>query len=173
MKETVGLWIHQGTHVYRLTKPERSLETIWTAHPGWGLLKARDMWIHLESNLDEIQARGYIEIDSESDEDSSLCPHCGMFVNSIPGSLLQKHFAECGGPEEDGRKMEEEMVERRRLEHYERKLLLEKLRRQQELAEQAKRDRFERAREQQVAQQKSRDKKKRLKDETKAHLKRK
>jgi len=90
-----------------------------------------------------------------------------MYINGIPGYLVQKHTAQCGGPGEDWLKMEESMISERRIAYYQ-KMIMERI--EQEKAEQEaqdKKERFDKIREEQQARQNQRDRKKRLKEATK------
>jgi len=163
-------WVHPASFTYRLDEPERILETVWTAHPGWGYLRRRDLWIRREGAVAEIKAQGYVERKPLSDEEVMNCPFCLMYISSIPGSLVQKHLAQCGGSVEDWLKFEQEVVEDVRRRNYE-KAVLEK--RMRELAEQEaleRKERFERVREELAQRQLEKDRKKRLREETKQEL---
>ncbi|MCA1961530.1 MAG: hypothetical protein LDL33_12125, partial [Desulfomonile sp.] len=126
-------WIHQASFLFRRDEPEKIIETVWIAHPGWGYLKRRDLWIPVQCDVNELLARGFLERRPASDGEVGFCPHCGMYMSGIPGYLVQKHTAQCGGPGEDWLKMEEEMISERRIAYYE-KLIMERI--EQEKAEQ-------------------------------------
>ena len=163
-------WVHQASFTYRLDEPERALETVWTAHPGWGYLRRRDLWIRREGSIAEIKAQGYVERKPLSDEAVRICPFCLMYIRSIPGSLVQKHLAQCGGSVEDWLKLEQEVVDDVRRKNYEKAVLEEQM---LALAEQdalERKERFERVREELAQRQLEKDRKKRLKEETRQEL---
>lgn len=164
-------WIHQSSFLFRQDKPERAIETVWVANPGWGYLKRRDLWLPIECTVEELRSRGFVERKPACDGEVSFCPHCGMYIHGIPGYLVHKHTAHCRGSGEDWLKIEEAMITEKRISYYER-LITERLEREKVDQEaQEKRERFEKIREEQVARQQQRDRKKRLKEETKQEWK--
>lgn len=164
------LWLHRATWLYRRDSPENILELIWTAHPGWGFLRGRDMWISHEMTPEEAEAKGYVEGEASDEDAETVCSNCGMRMISIPGTLRSKHYAECCGMDEDWRKIEATMIEERRRTDYERRLIEEKLRQERELLEEEKRERLEKSKEDQLARQLAKDRKRRLKLETRKTL---
>ena len=163
-------WVHPASFTYRFDEPEQVLETVWIAHPGWGYLRRRDLWIRREGSVADLMAQGYLERKSLSHEEVSICPFCRMYICSIPGALVQKHFAKCGGNVEDWLKLEQEVIEDVRRKNYEKAVLEARM---QELAEQEaleRKERFERVREELAQRQLEKDRKKRLKEETRKEL---
>jgi hypothetical protein len=164
-------WIHQSSFLFRRDKPEKMIETVWIAHPGWGYVRRRDLWVPVECSEQDLRARGFIERKPPSDGEVSFCPHCGMYVNGVPAFLVHKHSVVCGGPGEEWLKMEEVMISERRVSYYQ-KLIADRL--AAETAEQEaqeRKDRFDRIREENLARQHQKDRKKRLKETTKREWK--
>lgn len=165
------VWVHPASFTYRLDQPEKVLETVWVAHPGWGYLRRRDLWVRREGSIADIRAQGFIERKPLSDEGVRICPFCLMYISSIPGSLVQKHLAQCGGRVEDWLKLEQDVVEDVRRKNYERAILEERMREQAEQDVLERKERFDRVREDLVQRQLDKDRKKRLREETKQEWK--
>jgi hypothetical protein len=165
------MWIHPASYTYRPDEPERMLETLWCERPGWGYLRRRDLWTESEASAEELERQGFVRREPVSEEDGArLCPHCGMYMSSIPGFLTVRHLAECRGGEENWMKIEEMLTEDVRRKRYEGAILEAKLREQSELAEAEKRERFDRIKEDQATRQYAKDRKAKLKRETKEEL---
>jgi hypothetical protein len=164
-------WIHQATLTYRLDPPERTLETLWCERPGWGYLRRRDLWIATDFSPEELEAWGYVPRESLSEDGAQCCPYCDMYICSIPGALVAKHFSECRGGGENWQKIEDILTEDQRRRKYEARILAEKLRLENELAEMEKRERFDKIKEEQAVRQLQKDRKARLRRETKEELK--
>ncbi|MEJ2716444.1 MAG: hypothetical protein P8182_04800 [Deltaproteobacteria bacterium] len=165
------LWIHPGSFTYRLDEPEKPLETVWSAHPDWGYLRRRDLWIQTERPEKEMVNEGYVARKPLTDAEVSTCPYCGMYICSIPGALVKKHLTECGGRGENWLKIEEAIISDHRLKMQEAKILAEKMREQAELEAMERRERFDEMRESAIARQLAKDRKRRLKQETKEEWK--
>lgn len=164
------MWIHPASYTYRFDEPDRILETLWCERPGWGYVRGRDLWIEVEASSEEIQRQGFVMRAPLAEDGARLCPHCGMYMDGIPGFLVQKHLAACGGGEENWMKMEEILIENVRRERFERQVLARKLREEAELADAERRERFDKIREENAVRQQSRDRKARLRRETKDEL---
>ena len=164
------LWIHPGSFTYRVDEPEKPLETIWSAHPDWGYLRRRDLWIQTERPEKDMVNEGYVARKPLTDANVRTCPHCGMYICSIPGALVKKHLSECGGRGENWLKIEEAIVSDHRRRNHEAKILAEKMREKAELESLERRERFNDIRESAVAKQLAKDRKRRLKQQTKEEL---
>lgn len=164
-------WIHPASFMYRRDPPEKLLETVWVAHPGWGYLRRRDLWIRKECSQEEVDSNGYLERKPVTDEDVTVCPHCGMYVSGVPGYLFHKHVTECGGTGEDWLQIEDAMIGEVRLKQFEAKILAEKMRVEEERAYLERKGRFDQIREDALDRQISRDRKRRLKEQTKKEWK--
>ncbi len=105
------------------------------------------------------------------EEEVDECPCCGMYMQSIPGSLVGKHISGCCGGNEDWQKIEEVLVSEQRIRSYEAKIRAEKLRAQVELEDIERRERHDKIREDTMARQAKKDRKKRLRNETKEEWK--
>jgi hypothetical protein len=160
-------WVHAASLTYRDDTPERLLETLWVQRSGWGYLKRRDLWVLKERSRDELVADGYILRRPVPGEEVLNCPHCGMYICSIPGYLVHKHIAECGGGAGEGTAMEESLIQDQRIKRYEQKILADKMREAAELEEMERRERFGKIRDEQLTRQGQKDRKKRLKEQTK------
>jgi hypothetical protein len=167
-KQTI--WVHASSYTFRLDEPERILETIWTERPGWGYLRRRDLWVRRECSVDEMQKEGYVLRVPVSEDGARTCPHCTMYICGIPGFLVKKHIAECGGAGDTWTKLEAMVIDEQRVRIHEANLLAEKLRMEKEMEEAERRERFERIREENVARQRGKDRKARLKKETREEL---
>ncbi|MBI4961726.1 MAG: hypothetical protein HY913_00470 [Desulfomonile tiedjei] len=165
------IWIHQSTFTYRLDAPEKILETIWCERRGWGYLRRRDLWIETDFSSEELETWGYEPLEPQSEGKAQSCPSCGMYICSIPGALVAKHFAECRGGGENWQRFEDILVEDQRRTRYEAKVLAEKLRLEAELADMEKRERFDKIKEEQSVRQLRKDRKARLRRETKEEWK--
>lgn len=155
---------------YRLDPPEKVLETLWCERAGWGYLRRRDLWIATDFSPEELEAWGYVLREPLSEDGAQCCPYCGMYICSVPGALVAKHFVDCRGGGENWQKIEEIVTEDQRRRKYEAKILAEKLRLETELAEMEKRERFDKIKEEQATRQIQKDRKARLKRETKEEL---
>ncbi|MBI5248469.1 MAG: hypothetical protein HY912_03145 [Desulfomonile tiedjei] len=164
-------WVHPASFTYRLDRPEKPLETLWTARKGWGYIKRRDLWIEKHCTLDELVHSGYEELKPADHQSVRICPYCRMFISDIPGSLVNKHLLQCKGGGENWLALEDAIIHGIRVRQYENKILALKLREQQEMEENEKRERFDRIREDAQTRQLSKDRKKRLRQETKEELK--
>jgi hypothetical protein len=171
MAKQQTFWIHPASFTCRLDRPEQILETLWVERQGWGYLRRRDLWIKTDCSFEELQADGYVLRMPPGEEEVVVCPCCGMYMQSIPGSLVQKHVAGCRGGDEDWQKIEEAMISEQRINAYEAKILAEKLREQAELADAERRERHDKIREGMLARQVRKDRKKRIKEETKEEWK--
>ncbi len=165
-------WIHPATFIFQRHEPPKLLETIWVAHPGWGYIRRRDLWIRQECSLEELLERGFMERKPLADGEAMSCPHCGMYIYSIPGALVKRHFEECGGMGEDWLAIEATVIDEKRIKDYERKLKDDAAREEQERLMEEKRERFDRIKSEAQARQMQRDRKKRLREETKQEWKR-
>lgn len=164
-------WIHQSSFLFRRDKPETMIETVWIAHPNWGYIRRRDLWVSVECSEQELRARGFIERKQPPDEAVTFCPHCGMYISGVPAFLIHKHSSICGGPGQEWLKMEEVMISDRRVAYYE-KLIADRLAAEKaEQEAQERKERFDKVREENLARQMQKDRKKRLKEETKREWK--
>jgi hypothetical protein len=159
--------IHAASLTYREDTPERLLETLWVERPGWGYLKRRDQWVLWECTREELVAAGYVLRRPVPGEEVLNCPHCGMYMCSIPGYLVHKHIVGCGGGAGEGTAMEESLIQDQRMKRYAQKILADKMREAAELEEMERRERFDKIRDEQLARQGQKDRKKRLKEQTK------
>jgi hypothetical protein len=164
------LWIHPASYTYSTTQPARLLETLWCERAGWGYLKRRDMWIKKEVDPAELHAAGYQPKKPPSDPSVSICPHCGMYMSGIPGSLINKHKSLCGGLGENWQVLEEALVSDMRMMKYEQKIANEKRRQQEELELAERMERQDKIKETFANRQLQKDRKKRLKQQTKEQL---
>lgn len=172
MTKKTTIWVHPTTYTFRLDEPERMLETIWSERPGWGYIRRRDLWVRKDASVEEMQGAGYVLRVPVSEDGAQTCPYCGMYICGIPGFLVKKHFAECGGLGESWSKLEEAVIEDQRLKIHEANLLAEKLRLEKEAEEAERKERFERIREDNLSRQRNKDRKARLKRETREELRR-
>jgi hypothetical protein len=106
-----------------------------------------------------------------TNEEVSVCPHCGMHIDSIPGYLRERHETECGGGGEGHLAMEDRMISDQRMIIHERKIREQEQRARQELEDAEKKERFDRIRDEAMARQLGKDRKKKLKDEARELLK--
>ena len=157
-------WVHAASLTYREDPPEKLIETLWVQRAGWGYLKRRDLWVLKECSREELVAQGYALRRPVPDEEVLNCPHCGMYICSIPGYLVHKHIAQCGGGAGEGQAMEEALIQDQRMKRYAQKILAEKLREEAELEEMERRERFGKIRDEQLSRQLQKDRKKRLKE---------
>jgi hypothetical protein len=164
------IWIHPGTYTYRNDPPDKLLETIWRETSGWGYLKCRDMWVRYEGPALQLSEMGYALIKGPSDPGVSVCPYCGLYMMDIPGSLMSKHLAKCGGNDENWNAIEETIITEQRRVMYEAKINAERLRLIAEQEEEEKRERQDRIREELLARQLQKDRKKRIKQEARETL---
>lgn len=167
---TQTLWIHQATFTFTDKEPSVQVEALWVAHPGWGYLQRKDLWIKVQDDPAHLESRGFVRLPENGETPCIECPHCGMRIFSIPGYFISKHRGICGGGEEDYYAMEEQLISVQRLKWYEAKLERERLRLEKELAEAEKRERFDRIREDQLQKQRQKDRKLRLKEEARKTL---
>lgn len=165
------IWIHPATFTYRYDAPEKILETLWCERAGWGYLRRRDLWIVSDLSPGDLEAWGYVLREPLNGDKARACPFCGMYICSIPGALVTKHFSECRGGGENWQKIEDILTEDQRRKKYEAKILSEKMRLETELAEMEKRERFDKIKDEQSVRQLRKDRKARLKRETKEELK--
>ncbi|MGC8906318.1 MAG: hypothetical protein ACP5M0_02630 [Desulfomonilaceae bacterium] len=161
------IWVHRATFSYRLTRPAREWESLWVQRRGWGLLKRKDLWVATTLSESELAAQGYACIDPQPIEGMRACPNCGAVIIDVPGSLAQKHLQQCNAFTEEGRKLDEFMLDEQRLKIAEEKLRREQRQKQLEQEAELKRERAERIREETAARQAERDRKRRLKEEAK------
>lgn len=173
MQGKCTVWIHPSSYTFRLDQPERVLETIWSERPGWGFIRRKDMWVMRECMIQDLIRDGYVLRKPISQHGTVTCPACGMYISGIPGNLVRKHFAECSGPGEDWKRLEEAVIDDVRLKSYQARILAETLRMQREQEEAEKRDRFDRIKEENLARQRQKDRKARLKKDVKEELLRK
>lgn len=171
MELTKRLWIHSASFTYRLDEPEKLFETIWAPRPGWGYILRRDLWIESSRSQEELVSNGYVPRESLDHETVKVCISCGMYICSVPGSLLNKHLAQCAGGSEGKRKIEEFVLDEHRMKRFEALMKAQKLREKQEEEAAEKRDKFERIKDEILARQQAKDRKKRLKQETKDQIK--
>lgn len=167
------VWIHPASYTFRLDKPDRVLETIWSERPGWGFIRRRDMWIMTQCKIQDLIRDGYVLRKPVSQDGTVTCPGCGMYISEIPGNLVRKHFAECSGGGEDWKKLEEAVIDGVRLKSYRAGILAHRLRIQREQEEAEKRERFDRIKEENLDRQRQKDRKARLKRDVKEELLRK
>ncbi len=163
-------WVHAASFTYREDAPEKLIETLWVQRAGWGYIKRRDLWVLRQCSREELVAHGYVIRRPVPDEEVLNCPHCGMYMCLIPGYLVHKHIAECGGGAGEGQAMEEALVQDQRMKKYAQKILADKMREAAELEEMERRERFGKIREEQQARQLQKDRKKRLKEQTREEL---
>ncbi len=161
------IWVHCGTFSYRLTRPEREWETLWVQRPGWGLLKRKDLWRPTTLSESELTTQGFALVDPHSTQGTHRCPTCGAVIIDVPGSLVRKHLQQCHAFSDEGRKLDEFVLDEQRLKIAEEKLQREQRERQLEQEAELKRQRAERIREETAARQAERDRKRRLKEEAK------
>jgi hypothetical protein len=166
------LWIHPASYTFSPDAPEKLMETVWAERPGWGYMRRRDLWIEKVCTIEEMQAQGYVLKKPVDGEEVQLCPHCGMYICSIPGALLQKHRAECKGGHEEWKILEDALIQDQRRRNFEAEIMAARLREQEEQELAGKRERFDRIREEQVTRQEAKDRKKRLRRETREELRR-
>ncbi|MFH0826172.1 MAG: hypothetical protein V2B18_25755 [Pseudomonadota bacterium] len=169
-KEEQVFWVHEAAYTYSLEEPERYIETLWVARDGWGYIRRRDLWLRREGNLDRYIARGFRERRPLTDPEVHICPGCGMYIGSVPGSLTAKHFLECGGDTVAVRAIEESLISEQRTKRYQAKLLQAKELLEKEAADQERKDRFDKAREEANSRQQSKDRKKKIKDQARKEL---
>ncbi len=167
MRKPQTFWIHPASFTCRLDRPDQLLETIWAERQGWGYLQRRDLWIKRECSLEELVAEGYVLRKAAEEEDVVVCPHCGMYMHAIPGSLVHKHISHCRGGNENWQKIEDVIISEQRLKVYLAKILAEKMREQAELEDAERRERYDKIRDGMLARQTKKDRKKRLKEEVK------
>ncbi len=160
-------WLHPSSFTYRIDPPRTLLQTLWIAHPGWGYIRRRDLWVEEECSRDELHERGFQELDPDADEIADSCPFCNMLIVGVPGALMRRHLSECGDMGEHWLSIEDAVLSDVRLKAYERKLIEEARRAKEEAEYQEKRGRFEKIRQENLARQMSRDRKRRLREETK------
>lgn len=163
------VWIHSASYTYRLDPPEKPLEAVWIAHPGWGYIRRRDLWVRRECPAETLRSQGYVEL-KPGDDEVTRCPYCGMHISSIPGALVRKHMAECGGQGENWLEIEDALIDDQRRKDFAAKLEAERLREQAEQEAMEKKERFDRIREDYLARQLQKDRKKRIKQETREDL---
>lgn len=172
MSERQTLWVHPASFTFSLDPPQQPMETVWAERPGWGYIRRRDLWIQRECTVEEVQAQGYVLKKPVGADDVQICPHCGMYVCSIPGALIRKHIAECRGGREDWKTLEDAIIHDQRMRSFEAQVLAERLREQEERELAEKRERFDKIRDEHVARQEAKDRKKRIKKETREEFRR-
>lgn len=101
-----------------------------------------------------------------SDEEVFVCPHCELYVISVPGYLVKKHLSECGGDGRDLVSFENSLLDQKRVKDYEQQLRMQKIQEEEERRAEERRERFERIKEENVARQLAKDRKKALKERT-------
>jgi hypothetical protein len=161
------IWVHRATFSYRLRRPDREWETLWVQRPGWGLLKRKDLWSPTTLSESDLLAQGFARIDPQPIEGMRTCPHCSAVIINVPGSLVHKHLQQCNASTEEGRRLDEFMLDEQRLKIAEEKLKRQQREKQLEQEAELKRERAERLREETAARQAERDRKRRLKEEAK------
>jgi hypothetical protein len=170
MTETNGIWVHKASFTYSVDPPESIIETIWAERKGWGFLKSRDMWIHIDADLAQLRSIGYFQRKPPHDPSVRICPHCRMYSDSIPGALMKRHENECRGSADEWIKVEETLITDIRRQQYEKAILDEIRRQKEEEEERERRERFGKIREDALARQSAKDRKKRLKQEARQAL---
>jgi hypothetical protein len=163
-------WVHPTSYTYRVDEPEKLLETLWVERPGWGYLMRSDLWLSRECSEEELLSKGYREMVPVADGQASLCPFCRMYICDIPGYLVEKHMAECGGGRGEPYALLENAINEQRRVIHERRILEAIQRAKEELEEAERRERFDRIREEQLERQQQKDRKKRLKEEVRDQL---
>ena len=128
------------------------------------------MWIALRASPEAMDRTGFVELNSDSDGDVTRCPHCEMLISGVPGGLVSKHLAQCGGSEEQWQKMEERMITDLRVKWLEEKIIAEMIRIKAEREEAERKERFGRIREEMLVRQQAKDKKKRMREQTRKEL---
>lgn len=118
-----------------------------------------------------MEQSGFIELNSQSDGEVTRCPHCGMLICGIPGGLVSKHAAACGGGEEKWQKLEELLITDQRMKWIEARILARILKEKAEREEAERKERFGKVREEMLARQQAKDRKKRIKEQTKQEWK--
>lgn len=165
------LWVHEASHSYRRDEPVIQMETVWIAHPGWGYIQARDLWVSVEKTPEELEQEGFIELSAQLDGELTRCPHCNMVIGEIPGSLISKHIALCGGSEQNWQRLEERMITDQRIKWLEARILAEITTKRAEQEEAERKERFGKIRDDMLARQHAKDRKKRLKEQVKQEWK--
>lgn len=165
------LWFHQATYSYRLDEPDYLMESLWIVHPGWGYIRGRDLWVAVEASPEEMERSGFVELSAEADGEVTRCPYCAMLISGIPGGLVSKHLAACGGGEEKWQKMEELLIAEERVKWLETRILARILREKAEREEAQRKERFGKIRDDMLAKQQAKDRKKRMKEQTRQEWK--
>jgi hypothetical protein len=170
MAQSQTVWIHAGSQLFSFEAPDRLLETVWIAHPGWGYLKCRDLWAQAELTQQEIQERGFVRRARVVEGGAMNCPGCGMYIHGIPGYLVRKHVDQCLGNEENPAKMEEQVITQQRIKAYEKKIVDEIIRLKKEQEYQERKERFDKIRQDAMSKQAAKDRKKAMKQRTREEL---
>jgi hypothetical protein len=169
--QNATLWVHYATYSYRLDEPDYQMESLWIVHPGWGYIRGRDLWVPIKASPQKMEQAGFVELTSDSDGEATRCPHCQMLINGIPGGLVSKHLAVCGGSEEKWQKLEELLITDQRIKWLEAQILGRLLREKAEREEAERKERFGKIREDMLARQHAKDRKKRMKEQTRQEWK--
>lgn len=164
------IWIHKATFSYRVERPTSEWQTLWVFRKGWGYMKRRDMWTPLRIDEDDLRKQGFVPLKLGSDPDVHVCKTCGLTMESIPGFLRQKHHALCARNSEEGRKLDEIMIEDQRIKIAEARLRRKELQERLEEEAEQKRERFDEIREETALKQMSRNRRQRLRDEAREQL---
>jgi hypothetical protein len=164
------IWIHKASFSYQLERPTSEWQTLWVFRPGWGYMKRRDIWTSLRIPEDDLRKQGFVPLKPGSDPDVHVCKTCRLYMDSIPGFLRQKHHAACARNSEEGRKIDEMMIEDQRIKIAEAKLRQKELHERLEEEAEQKKERFDEIREETALKQESRNRRQRLRDEAREQL---
>lgn len=161
------IWVHRATFTYRLSRPSKQWEALWGYRAGWGFLKGKDLWMPTTLSQSELEANGFVRLESEYALQGRTCPMCGTIIGDVPGALIRMHFQQCSPSTAEWKKLDEFVLEEQRLKIAEERLKREQLEKRLEKEAELKREKVERMREEMAARQTERDRKRRLKEEAK------
>ncbi|MDQ1240400.1 MAG: hypothetical protein QG577_2586 [Thermodesulfobacteriota bacterium] len=164
------IWIHKASFSYLLERPAGEWQTLWVFRQGWGYMKRRDIWTPLRIDEDDLRKQGFVLLKPGSDPDVHVCKTCGLHMESIPGFLRQKHHALCARNSEEGRKLDEMLIEDQRIKIAEARLRQEELQERLEEEAEQKKERFDEIREETALKQMSRNRRQKLREEAREQL---
>jgi len=164
------LWVHRASLSYRMDRPAAEWQTLWVFRPGWGYMKRRDIWTAVDLAEENIQKQGFTLLRPASDPEVHICRKCGLYMESVPGTLRKKHQAICGHSPDEGRKLDEIMIEDQRIRIAEHKLRLAEIQKRLEREAELKKERFDKIREEITAKQFQRNRRQQLRDEAREQL---
>ncbi len=147
------------------------METLWISHPGWGYIRGRDLWVKVEASPEEMEQSGFVPLNATTDGQTHRCPHCRMLICDMPGGLVSKHLAACGGSEEKWQKFEDLLITDQRIKWLEARILAQMLREKTEREEAERKERFGKIRGEMLSRQQAKDRKKRMKEQTRQEWK--